>query len=60
MKLLMILICKGICAPIAPLSKVRGGSAPVMHPRSGVPGYRPAQEFVTERSSCAHRFGNSN
>jgi len=22
--------------------------------------YRPAQEFVIEQSSCAHRFGNSN
>jgi len=27
---------KGTCAPVA-LSKSRGGSAPVMHPRSGVP-----------------------
>jgi len=25
-----------------------------------IAGYTPAQEFVIERSSCAHRFGNSN
>jgi len=25
-----------------------------------IAGYKPAQEFLTERSSCAHRFGNSN
>jgi len=25
-----------------------------------IAGYRPAQEFVTERSLCAHRLGNSN
>jgi len=25
-----------------------------------IAGYRPAREFVIERSSCAHRFGNSN
>ena len=36
MKLLMNLICKGTCAPFAPLSKGRG-RCPVMHPRSGVP-----------------------
>jgi len=30
-------VCKGTCTPVAPLLKVRGGSAPVMHPRSGVP-----------------------
>jgi len=34
MKSLMILECKGTCAPVDPLSK---GSASVMHPRSGVP-----------------------
>jgi len=25
-----------------------------------IAGYRPAQEFVMEWSSCAHQFGNSN
>jgi len=25
-----------------------------------IAGYRPAQKFVIERSSCAHRFGNWN
>ena len=25
-----------------------------------IAGYRPAQEFLIERSSCAHRFGDSN
>ena len=35
----MILVCKGICAPVAPSFKGQGGSAPVLHPRSGVPGY---------------------
>ena len=39
MILLMILLCKGTCASVAPLSKGRGGSAPVMHLRSGVPAY---------------------
>ena len=34
----MILVCKGTCVPVAPLFKGQGGSAPVMHPRSGVPG----------------------
>jgi len=33
----MILIRKGTCAPVPPLSKGRGDSAPVMHPRFGVP-----------------------
>jgi len=28
----MILLCKGTCAPVAPLFKGQGGSAPVMHP----------------------------
>jgi len=34
---LMILVCKGTCAPVAPPFNGQGGSAPVMHPRSGVP-----------------------
>jgi len=33
----MILVCKGTCAPVAPSFKGQGGSAPVMHLRSGVP-----------------------
>jgi len=33
----MILQCKGTCAPVAPLSKGKGGGASVMHARSGVP-----------------------
>ena len=36
----MILVCKGTCAPVAPPFIGQGDSAPVMHPRSGVPGYR--------------------
>jgi len=34
----MILICKGTCAPVASPFKGQGGSAPVIHPRSGVRG----------------------
>jgi len=34
----MIHQCKGTCVPVAPLSKGKGGGAPVMHARSGVPG----------------------
>jgi len=37
MKLLMILVCKGTCGPVAPPLKGQGDSVPVMHPRSGVP-----------------------
>jgi len=44
----------------------RGGIATLPPPyapcgkRILIAGYRPAQEFVIERSSWAHRFGNSN
>jgi len=38
MKLLMILLCKGTYALVAPPFKGQGGNAPVLHPRSGVPG----------------------
>jgi len=34
----MTLVCKGTCAPVAPILKGKGGSAPVMHLRSVVPG----------------------
>ena len=34
---LTILLCKGTCALVAPPFKRQGGSAPVMHPCSGVP-----------------------
>jgi len=34
----MVLLCKGTYAQAATSFKGRGGSAPVMHPRSGVPG----------------------
>jgi len=37
MKLLVILVCKGTCATVATPFKGQGGSAPVMHLRSGVP-----------------------
>jgi len=40
MKLLMILLCKGSYAPVAPPFEGQAGSAPIMHPRSGVPGFR--------------------
>jgi len=40
--------------PVVPHSYVPGGN------RIVIAGYRPAQEFLIERSSCAHRFGNSN
>ena len=33
----MILVCKGTCVPVASPFEGQGGSAPVMHPRSGVP-----------------------
>jgi len=36
MKLLMILLCKGTCAPVATPFKGQGGSVPVMQPRYGV------------------------
>jgi len=47
--------------------EIGDGIAP-LHPPGYAPGCnriliagcRPAQEFVTERSPCAHRFGNSN
>jgi len=52
--------------PFAPLDYAYGhcpvalpGYAPCGN-RILIAGYRPAQEFVIERSSCAHRFGNSN
>jgi len=37
MILLMILVCKGTCAPVAPPFIGQGGNATVMHPRSSVP-----------------------
>ena len=33
----MILVCKGTCVPVASPFEGQGGSAPIMHPRSGVP-----------------------
>jgi len=38
LKLPMMLLCKGTCAPVAPPFKGQEGIVPVMHPRSGVPG----------------------
>jgi len=38
MKLLKILLCTGTWAHVAPPFKVKGGSAPVMHTCSRVPG----------------------
>jgi len=40
--------------PVAPTGYTPGGN------RILIAGYRPAQEFMIERSSCAHRLGNSN
>jgi len=37
MKLLMILLCKGTCAPVSSPFKGQGGGTIVMHSRSGVP-----------------------
>jgi len=37
MKLLMILLHKGTCAPVAPPFKKQGGGAHLMQPRSSVP-----------------------
>jgi len=37
MKLLIILLCKGTSAPVAPPLKGLGGRCLVMHPRFGVP-----------------------
>jgi len=44
-----------------------GWHCSVVHPgyapggnRILIAGYRPAQEFLIERCSCAHWFGNSN
>jgi len=48
----MILVCKGTCAPVAPLSKV-GGQCPIMHLRSGVPAYR-RQDDIT---CTSHSWG---
>jgi len=50
----MILVCKGTYAPVAPLSKVRGGSAPLMHPRSGVPALSPNHQFAQRISYVEH------
>jgi len=41
-------LCHGVPHSYAP-----GGN------RILIAGYRPAQKFVIQRSSCAHRFGNS-
>jgi len=41
LELPMMLLCKGTCAPMAPPFKGQGDSAPVMHPRSGVPVQHP-------------------
>jgi len=37
MELLMILLCKGTCAPVATPFKRHGRSALVMHPHTGDP-----------------------
>ena len=47
----MILACKGTCPRCPPLSKGRGCSAPVMHPRSGVPGTVASVCVFISRSS---------
>jgi len=39
MKLVMTLLCKGTCATVSPPFKGQEGSAPVIHPRSGVPAW---------------------
>jgi len=39
MKLLILLVCKGTSAPVAPFQR-SGGQCPIMHSRSGVPGSR--------------------
>jgi len=44
----------GGIAPLPPPGYAPGGN------RILIAGYRPEQEFVIERSSCANRFGNSN
>jgi len=44
----------GGIAPLPPPGCAPGGN------RIVIAGYRPAQEFVIERSSCAQRCGNSN
>jgi len=44
---------RGHC-PVPPTGYAPGGN------RILIAGYRPVQEFVIERSSCAHWFGKSN
>jgi len=51
MKLLMILVCKGTCAPVAPPFQRAGGSVLVTHPRSGVRG-----SIYNMRKSLAMNF----
>jgi len=43
-----------VALPVVPHSYVPGRN------RILIVGYRTAQEFLIERSSCAHRFGNWN
>jgi len=54
----ILLTCKlqhwGWHCPVALPGYVRCGN------RILIAGYRPVQEFVIVRSSCAHQFGNSN
>jgi len=48
-------LCKrGDIVPVVLLRYVLGDNCIL------IAGCRPAQAFVTERSLCAHRFGNSN
>jgi len=60
----MTLACKGTCAPVVPPFKGKGGSAPVMHSRCGVPEsylyiiehIEVADEFSTSTNSDFRRF----
>jgi len=45
----------GVALPRCPLSGYTPDGNRIL-----IVGYKPAQEFLIERSSCAHRFGNSN
>jgi len=49
MKLLLILVCKGTCAPVTPLSKSSG----VQCPRNAPPFRRPWQGLSTW-GTCTH------
>jgi len=54
----MILECKGTCVPVSSPFKSQGGRAPVMQPRSGVPGFKTSHGAETALT-CSSWFRKS-